>query len=849
MCRFVLLGLTLLWSAVAFWNVSSDASAQGVLIVEDPGQVIILPRPIPPRPFPRPTPSIPASPPRETLTYHLSEIDVQAKITDAAAEVQLSQLFVNDGSQQIEAAFVFPLPYDSVITEMTLLVDGKEFAAKMMKSDEARSYYESIVRKNKDPALLEWIGNGLFKTNVFPIPAGAKRTISLKYVQVLRRTDGMTDFIFPLSTARYTTRPVERTNFRIVINSDDEIKNLYSPSHGVKIERPTAKNAIVTLTEENKTPTTDFRLMYDVGRELLGAKLLSYCPEISGESSDKSSGDTDGFFALFATPTLNLDHNAQPTPKTVVLVADRSGSMSGKKIEQARGALRYVLENLREGDLFNIVAYDSRVESFRPELQRLTTETKAEAVGFIESIYAGGSTNISEALKTAFAPIQDKTRPTYVLFLTDGCPTTGETDETKLLEIAQSVNTNGARLMVFGVGYDVNSRLLDRMAKQGHGTPVYVRPEENIEEQVSLLYRQIESPVLTDVKVEIRLDESETPTIPLLNRVYPQGEFDLFAGEQMVVVGRYKRCGAAKVCLTGKLGDEVKTWEFPATLADTGDSSCPFVEPLWAMRRVAEILDEIDAHGRNDELVKELIELATRHGIVTPYTSFLADENAELGATTSNMMRADSRLSNMAVTSGALGVEQRQMRAKLRGQAQAEFAANSFADKEVASAMSVGSRGLMSGSGMRGSGMSGGRMASPGVAQYREYGHDRSAVVGKSADATSNMDVAAASPPFASASESASLNATDSIANTDREVEQAQTTIRKVGERTFYLREGVWVDGTLSESQQRTQPTVLKQFSSEIFAFVKEHPTLASYMVFDEPILLNVQGKVYRIEP
>lgn len=818
MSRLVSLWMAVLWSVAALLGMLPTASAQGVLIVEDPSQVIILPRPMPPRPFP-PTPEPPI---RDTLTYHLSEIDVQVKISDAAAEVQLSQSFVNDGSRLIEAAFVFPLPYDSVITEMTLLVDGKEFAAKVMKSEEARSYYESIMRKNKDPALLEWIGNGLFKTSVFPIPAGAKRTISLKYVQVLRRTDGMTDFIFPLSTARYTTKPVERTNFRIVINSDEEIKNLYSPSHGVKIERPTAKNAIVTFTEENKTPTTDFRLMYDVGRDLLGAKLLSYRPE--------SSDDADGFFALFATPTLHLDRNAQPTPKTVVLVVDRSGSMSGKKIEQARGALRYVLENLRENDLFNIVAYDSRVESFRPELQRLTSETRSEAKGFIESIYAGGSTNIGDALKTAFAPIQDKTRPTYVLFLTDGCPTTGETDESKLLDIAQTVNPNGARLMVFGVGYDVNSRLLDRMAKQGHGMPVYVRPEENIEEQVSSLYRQIESPVLTNVKVEIRLDESDDPAIPLLNRVYPQGEFDLFAGEQMVVVGRYKRSGTAKVCLTGKLGNESKTWEFPAKLASVGDSSCTFVEPLWAMRRVAEILDEMDANGRNDELVKELIELATRHGIVTPYTSFLADENAELGATPSNVARADSRLSNMSVTSGALGVEQRQMRSRLRGQVQAEFTAESFADREVASAMMAGGGGV------------GGGMGGMAMAPYREYGHDRSTIVGKAAAPVAEA-ANQVSDTFASAS-------SDSIANTEREVSQAQTTIRKIGERTFYLRNGVWVDGTLSESQQREEhPVTLKQFSTEIFAFVKDHPTLASYLVFDEPVLLNVRGKVYRIEP
>ena len=793
----------------------TSAMAQGVLIVEDPAQVILLPRPVPstPRPIPRPIP------PRPTVSYHVAKIDVQAKITDAAAEVQLSQTFVNDGQSQIEAAFVFPLPYDSAVTEMTLMVDGKELTSKIMKANETRDYYESIVRRNQDPALLEWIGHGLFRTNVFPIPAGAKRTVTLRYVQVLRRSDGLTDFLLPLATARYSTKPVDQIQLRIAIGSDAEIRNVWSPSHNVKTERPTPKDAVVTFSEEQKTPSCDFRLLYDVGHETIGAKLMSYRP----------TSEDDGFFALFAAPAANTNEEIPSVPKTVVLVIDRSGSMNGEKMKQAREALRFVLEQLQEGDLFNIVAYDSRVESFRPELQRIDSETKQAAIGFVEGLYAGGSTNIGEALKTAFAPLNDPKRPTYVLFLTDGCPTTGITNESELLELSTESNHCGARLMVFGVGYDVNSRLLDRMAKNGRGLPVYVRPEEHIEEQVSSLWRKIGSPVLTDVAFEIQLDEPSDDAA-LVNRVYPSGKFDLFSGEQMVIVGRYRRAGSAKVVLTGTWNGEPKTWDFPATLADSGDTTTSFVEPLWAMRRVTEILDEIDANGTNDELVKELIDLATRHGIVTPYTSFLADETSETGVTAQNVARSESRLRGMSVAGGSFGVEQRRMRQNMRSQQNLAFDSDSFADRDVAKAMAAAPELAASApraTAQSASGM-GARMSKSG-----------SAGLGSRNDSEHALGLLP-SPAVVPDSD---------ISRSEDEITQAATTIRRVGDRTFYLRQGIWIDGTLSESQQSEQkPIVIKQFTPEMFEFIRNHSAISQYLVFDETVLLNVDGTVYRIE-
>lgn len=246
------------------------------------------------------------------------------------------------------------------------------------------------MRKNKDPALLEWMGTGLFKTNVFPVPPGAKRTVTLTYSQLLRMQDGLTDFLFPLSTAKYTSEAVDKISFRVTLETADDLKNIYSPTYEVKVKRSGDRRATVTYTAEKELPTSDFRLFYDLGRGNVSTRVLSYRP-------DKND---DGYFLLLATPKIQAKEERLP-PKTAVFVVDRSGSMSGAKIEQARGALESVLGNLRKGDLFNVIAYDSAVESFRPELQRYDEKTRAEALGFVEGIYAGGSTNIDEALRTA----------------------------------------------------------------------------------------------------------------------------------------------------------------------------------------------------------------------------------------------------------------------------------------------------------------------------------------------------------------------------------------------------------------------------------------------------------------
>jgi len=763
-------------------GLAQSVSAQGVLVITS--------HPVPlPRPFPPPTVR-PVPPP---ASYKIRELAIQARIVDQVARVQVSQSFVNTGSVQMEVQFLFPLPHDGAIDKLTLLVDGKEFPGKLMPAKEARSVYEAIVRSNKDPALLEWLGSGLFQTSVFPVPPGAERKVTLNYNQLLKKERGLTDFLFPLSTARYTSHAVEKVEFQVAIESAIDIKNVYSPTHSIDVKRSDARHALITYSRTNEIPTTDFRLLFDVDKGQVGARVISYRPK----------ADDDGYYLLLASPQVK-PVDAERPKKTVILVLDRSGSMSGKKIEQAKAAVKFVLNNLREGDLFNIVTYDGTVESFRPELERYNDETRKAALGHVEGIYPGGGTNIHGALTSALAQLKDNSRPNYVLFLTDGLPTIGETNEAKICAAAREANSVRARVLSFGVGYDVNSRLLDRLSRDGFGLSEYVRPDEDIEAHVSTVYNNISSPVLTNATVDVQLDGIRPEDGKAVNRVYPKGNFDLFEGQQLVVVGRYRKSGAAKIVVSGSVSGQTQTFDFPAELVEkSSDESFAFVEKLWAMRRIGEIIDQLDLAGRNEELVKELVDLSTRHGILTPYTSFLADENVRPLADAGAVRRARESLGELENVDGLRGLAQRAEKARFQN---AQTAAPATSAPTPAS----------------GPGAAGGTAAGLAANSFRDLKTDR-AVPADSVRQYGNQTVYArrgSSDPAARGAESR-LTVTPETAMLDLE-------------------------------KDKDQIEVVERFSEPYFALIRENTAaenqILSQQRTDEQLLIRLRGKNFLVK-
>ncbi len=745
-------------------------------------------------------------------SFEVREVQIDGKVRDQVAEVQIRQTFHNPGSAQLESEFLFPVPEDGAIQNVVLLVDGKELPGKLLPKDEARAVYEQIVRSKKDPALLEYMGTALIRTSVFPIPPGADRTVTLRYTRLLKRDRDVVEFVYPFGTQKFTAKPIGRLELSLRLESTEPIKSIYSPAHEVEIRREGDRLATVRYLARDTIPTTDFRLVTTLAEGALGASVLSHRP----------SGGEDGYFLLLASPEVRRP-DTKPEPKTVIFVLDRSGSMTGKKIEQAKNALKFVLDNLREDDTFNIVVYDDRVETYKPELQRYGKDSAAEARRFVDNIFPGGSTNIDEALKAALAQIKDDTRPNYVLFLTDGLPTAGETKEAAIAENARRANTEHARVFAFGVGFDVNARLLDRVSGGNGGTSEFVKPDDDIEATVSRFYRKLTSPVLTDIRVEF--DGTE------VSRIYPRDVPDLFEGGQLVLTGRYHGSGPAKVRLKGKVGRETRETSFDVRLAGPDDGTQHrYIESLWAVRRVGFLIDQIDLHGTSKELTDELVELSKQYGILTPYTSFLADETVGLNAHAANRMRAVDSLRQLHEVAGAAGVQQRAYKAELQNTVTyGEYDSAALARSLPATPPTGAGRGSLAAR-PGGIATAGGRPAQIGG------GLGGSPVSGPASSVPALVGRAPAA------------NSTPVVARDAEGRAYAVENVRRVGGKTFFRRGSRWVDATVT-AEQEAQAIRLSQFSDAYFDLARgQSAEQNQYLTFEEPVTVNLAGKTYAID-
>ena len=543
-----------------------------------------------------------------TIRYHR----VTVTIEDQVAVTRVEQEFLNEHEWEAEGTYVFPLPEGAAVSEFVMWVDGRPVEGEILPADEARKIYEDIVRRRRDPALLEYVGRGAVQARIFPIPPGGSRKIELEYSQVLPVDNGLVRYVYPLSPEKFSARPLEEVSVRVDVRSRDAMRAIYSPTHQdrVYIERDGDYRATVGYEESDVLPDQDFELVYTVSQEDVGLNLLTYRdPDLD---DGLALSDAEGFFLLLVAPTVEVDE-ARVIPRDVILVLDTSGSMDGEKIEQAQEALVYVLEHLNAEDRFNVIAFST---GLRPYARGLRPASEArEAAAWVKRLEALGGTDINRALLEALA--QAGERPTVLIFLTDGLPTEGVTEIEQILANVEAAAPANVRLFPFGVGDDVNTVLLDTLAEQHRGATGYVRPHERIDEEVSGFYARIKTPVLADVE----LDFGDV----LVEDTYPYPLPDLFAGTQLILVGRYRDSGATRITLTGEVNGERQEFDYEGNFRAVGDDA--FIPRLWATRKIGHLLTQIRLHGEREEWVDAVVELSVRYGIITPYTSFLIDED------------------------------------------------------------------------------------------------------------------------------------------------------------------------------------------------------------------------------
>lgn len=582
---------------LAFLLAGSSAPAFAQIIIDPP----------PGGPIPPPMPVV------DPVRIEQQQVDVT--VDGPVAQVHLTQRLRNHSAQTVEGSYLFPLPADAAISDFQMTVDGQVLEGKVLTKDDARHAYEEIVRRQRDPALLEYIGDNLFQVSLFPIPAGETRTIELTYVQILSQRDGLYHFRYPLRLQQYRAEPIKELAINITLQNQAGLRTIYSPNQDIMVERTSDESGQVTYRATDVRPEKDFSLYFGANQSPVGVNILSYKP--AGE---------DGYFVLLAAPSVEVDADAV-VARDIVMVVDISGSMQGEKFEQAKAAAHYVVDHLNADDRFNLIAFSTGVRLWQTALQPVQQELLQDAHDWIDKLNASGSTDINRALLEALAQFagDQPARPAYLLFLTDGLPTQGETKIDKILTNVYDNRLSAVqlRLFPFGVGYDVNTDLLDTLSRELGGRSTYVQPEERIDEEVSHFYAGISTPVLS----EVTLDFGNSTVV---DDLYPYPLPDLFAGEQLVVAGRYREGKTVDVTLRGKINGDRIIYRYPAQhFVEAGGE--PAVARLWAARKISALLAEVRAKGPAQELIDAIIELSLQYGIVTPYTSaFVPEPNLAL---------------------------------------------------------------------------------------------------------------------------------------------------------------------------------------------------------------------------
>lgn len=543
------------------------------------------------------------------VEYHRVEV----KIVGQAATTTVDQSFFNPNPQRLEGTYIFPIPRGASIDSFQMDVNGVMTGAELLDAEKARAIYEDIVRRMRDPALLEYTGQGLYRARIFPLEPNAGKRVRIQYTELLGRDSGLVEYRYPLNTERFSSAPIETVSIRLEVESGNGLRTVYSPSHPVEVSRTGANRAVVAWEASGVTPDTDFQLFYapetkvDVGVDLLPFR----------------DGTDDGYFLLLLSPSTQLP-SERITAKDVVFVLDTSGSMAERgKIDQAKRALELCIANLNPRDRFEVVRFSTEAEALMGGLVEATAANRRRASELVGAFRPIGGTAIENALARAVEPAGPRAgheRPYAVVFLTDGRPTVGETDEGALLEgIRKAVGDRGIRVFCFGLGTDVNTKLLDRVAEETRALSRYVLPEEDLEVKVSSFFEKISHPVLANPRLSVSGGVR-------LTRMHPGDLPDVYRGDQAVVLGRYQGSGDVALTLEGTVAGRPWRAAFDARFPATSRSHA-FVPRLWATRRVGFLLDQIRLHGESAELKEEIVELARSYGIVTPYTAYLIVED------------------------------------------------------------------------------------------------------------------------------------------------------------------------------------------------------------------------------
>lgn len=543
---------------------------------------------------------------------------INVDIVDQVATKTYHCAFKNpNGGAIVGGTCYMELEPGAQVENMSVLVDGKELKAEILDVKTANRVFKDIVKNGGSPALLEYYGNKLIRTKIPKIAPGKTVMVKLTYTQVLKKKGDLIRLQMLNTNPKALMQPLKKASVTVNIKSTEAIKNIYSPTHKIDLVEKEDWDISVHWEKENYMPKHPFVLYYQTSRDSVGATIIAH----------RDKGSKEGHFMMMLSPTLSQGvgkiTDDQILPKDVVFCVDTSGSMlKGEKMEQAKSALKYCLEQLRPGDRFNIVDFSTTAKNFKENLVELDDETREAALKYTNDLHARGGTAIEEALSNSLDQLvadKDDNRLKMIVFTTDGLPTIGERDTNELLESISKKNKQKVRIFVFGEGYGVNTKLLDFLAMDHHGEADYILPDEDITKKIGLFFDRVGSPVMTGMKLTIGSEKVK------IKDQFPREIRDLYRGEQILIYGRYTGKGKATIHLSSQSEGSLKSMTFQVNFPKvSNDDRASFVPRIWAGQKIDYLLKQIRSVKKPDkEIIDEITVLAKQYGIVTPYTSYL----------------------------------------------------------------------------------------------------------------------------------------------------------------------------------------------------------------------------------
>jgi len=564
------------------------------------------------------------------LEFPLKHTSVYSRISGFLAQVEVKQHFHNPHNEKIEAVYVFPLPENSAVNEMIMVVGTRNVYGEIHKRMVARQIYEQARAVGKRTALLEQERPNIFTQSVANIQPGEEIVITIRYVQALKYDRGVYRYVFPMVVgprfipgapagkkgtgwapdtttvpdASRITPPVLKPGRRsghdisltVTLNAGLSIEDLKSKSHDIELTDEGIGRATVKIMEQDTIPNKDFVLEYRVAGEKPRSAFLTH------------HSQQGGYLMLMIQPSLeSVTENLEP--KEIFFVIDCSGSMSGYPIQKVKEAMYYCIQGISPDDTFQIIRFSSNASAFSPKPVTATRLHKEEALDYIQALHGSGGTMMIEGIKACLDYPHVPERQRIVFFMTDGLI---GNDSQILAAIKEKVGNT--RLFSFGVGSSPNRSLLERMAQLGRGTAQYIRQDEDPQPVITAMLSRISKPYLTDVEIDW--------AGLAVGDVYPNPIPDLYSAQPLILFARYNGSGQATVTLRGRIDGqpyEERIWiSLPNWNSDNGS-----LASVWAREKIKFLCLE-QLGGRMRSIEEEVTNLALEYNLMSQYTSFVA---------------------------------------------------------------------------------------------------------------------------------------------------------------------------------------------------------------------------------